>query len=51
MLGGVETTGCPRRKRAGQPGLEPGTSGFGDRRYHQLSYCPIGASMLADRGT
>ena len=25
---------------AGQPGLEPGTSGFGDRRYHQLSYWP-----------
>jgi hypothetical protein len=31
---------------AGQPGLEPGTSGFGDRRYHQLSYCP-GAAIVA----
>src|SRR6188508_2328022 len=25
------------RCKAGQPGLEPGTCGFGDRRYHQLS--------------
>ena len=33
---------------AGQPGLEPGTSGFGDRRYHQLSYWP-GAQTLSVR--
>ena len=26
--------------RAGQPGLEPGTSGFGDRCTIQLCYCP-----------
>jgi hypothetical protein len=30
-----------RLAAAGQPGLEPGTSGFGDRRFHQLSYCPM----------
>jgi hypothetical protein len=34
---------CRRRRhaviggKAGDPGLEPGTSGFGDRRFHQLS--------------
>lgn len=35
--GGTHITRCG----AGQPGLEPGTCGFGDRRYHQLSYCPL----------
>src|ERR1039458_2525558 len=39
----ADTTG-PRRTRtalAGQEGLEPPTTGFGDRDSGQLSYCPL----------
>ena len=30
-------------RRAGQPGLEPGIAGFGDRCLSQLGHCPSGA--------
>ena len=33
-----------RLSKAGQPGLEPGITGFGDRGVIQFCYCPLGRS-------
>lgn len=37
-----------RPDKAGQPGLEPGTSGFGDRRYHHAELLPLSMVIVSD---
>src|ERR1700730_15162147 len=44
LIGVLADTTGPHRTRialAGQEGLEPPTTGFGDRDSGQLSYCPV----------
>src|ERR1700722_15527035 len=44
LIGVLADTTGPHRTRtalAGQEGLEPPTTGFGDRDSSQLSYCPL----------
>src|SRR3984885_7060467 len=46
LIGVLADTTGPHRTRtalAGQEGLEPPTTGFGDRDSSQLSYCPVAA--------
>ncbi len=38
-----------RRRTTGQPGLEPGIAGFGDRCLSQLGHCPRGADRNGHR--
>lgn len=41
--------GSRKSDETGQPGLEPGIAGFGDRCLSQLGHCPRGLIVLAAR--
>src|SRR6266702_6772155 len=51
LIGVLADTTGPRQTRttfAGQEGLEPPTTGFGDRDSGQLSYCPLSPGSRCD---